>query len=71
MLGNYKYCNPCCWCANYEDREEEKGYCAYQKDKVNDLYTCDNWEEIFEDEDFDEEGEITDRGEIAYFEDNM
>lgn len=49
-----------------------------EKGKVNDLLVKNGEKAIFlnrwdeeEDENFDGEGEITDRGEIAYFEDNM
>ena len=50
MLNNYKYCNPCCWCANYVDIDSGKSYCMEQQEKVGSLYTCDKWEEIFEEE---------------------
>ena len=50
MLTNYRFCNKCESCESYKEINEGRGYCSFQQDNVNGFYTCDSWEENFEEE---------------------
>ncbi len=52
--SNYRYSQPCCWCKWHESEETTNDvsneFCEYHGCKVSGLYTCDEWEESFEEE---------------------